>query len=667
MARGLAKHSLYESYTGTTGEPVISTPRITPRRMNKKGSAIDLLLAHTGSAIDLKSTQDMIHRKQSNLSYYSGNSNSIASPINSILSDRTGYLSSRSDAFSASDIRNGSSRVYPNANDRPKARMKVQLLTGPSLPLLFGHLHDHDDDAYPGSIQPPRKASVPPLPVLELFGADGMMDELQSIPMTQADREAMASTAGDPQDRTMNALKVRISADVNLFDNPVDYDIWYFDPTEIARQWTLTDHAIFRAIPPCAYLTYRDKSRKEVNPHIYKVIDRFNTVSHWATASILDCDTASMRADMIGRLIVLATQLEKLRNYSGLAAVLSGMQQGCVARLVRTKILLPENLIASLNDLLDLMSPEKSYKFYFDALEEHIRAMRQAQRVSKTQTQMKGSANGFIPFEFGNGVVPYMAAHLSTLTSIVETNVPKLPNNPMALNLHRYRLITQQVGILTELHSTTYLFTPVRMVTTVIARALYPHQHLSKEEAHAHSRDLYKRSLQIESDEPMTRGDVSPKGLRGLRSPRQLAKGFSKYGSSYMRKWSKDEFDDNSVAPMTPPTQSFRGKDSSGQSSPAERSPRLSPRLSPRILQRMGDISPMKAISKSMKAAKTLGDKAKSFVTASGVVGKGRDSEDTHTNSTPAPPSTKSGVSDDQRSEATDVTQDLDQYVETFR
>jgi hypothetical protein len=72
------------------------------------------------------------------------------------------------------------------------------------------------------------------------------------------------------------------------------------------------------------------------------------------------------------KLIIVAEQLRKLKNFNTMFAVLSGLQLSSVNRLKYTKEKIPKKQIQTFDALVELMAATKSFKVYREALAAEI-------------------------------------------------------------------------------------------------------------------------------------------------------------------------------------------------------------------------------------------------------------------------------------------------------
>jgi son of sevenless-like protein len=85
-----------------------------------------------------------------------------------------------------------------------------------------------------------------------------------------------------------------------------------FDPVEVARQLTLIESSVYRAIMPfeCLGQAWSKKNRLEAAPAIVSMIKRFNLVSTWVCTEVVKCEKLDKRVKMF-KLFIRIAQVQK--------------------------------------------------------------------------------------------------------------------------------------------------------------------------------------------------------------------------------------------------------------------------------------------------------------------------------------------------------------------
>lgn len=164
------------------------------------------------------------------------------------------------------------------------------LLKAPTIPVISGTWITnprHKDELEPLSRQSSNKSDK-----LGSMTIEDLVDDEEEY--------MKARSSSDHDDSGNLILEPRILKGISLLQNPANLSIWSFDVTEIARQWTLIDHALFVAIPLVGLLTPTWTLPRFRAPEggaaVRRFIDRFNAESTWATQSVLEGESATERA-----------------------------------------------------------------------------------------------------------------------------------------------------------------------------------------------------------------------------------------------------------------------------------------------------------------------------------------------------------------------------------
>ena len=141
--------------------------------------------------------------------------------------------------------------------------------------------------------------------------------------------------------------------------------------TELARQLTLVEHELFRAIEPpeLLFANWKRDAKRDLAPHVCAVIDHFNRTLRWATTEILSPPTVKLRRAALTKLVQVGVECRKLNNYNGVMEIVSALQSAPVQRLKQTwRGMAPKDL-AQFQELVDAMDFVHHLKRYRDDLE----------------------------------------------------------------------------------------------------------------------------------------------------------------------------------------------------------------------------------------------------------------------------------------------------------
>uniref|UniRef100_A0A914GRE9 Son of sevenless n=1 Tax=Globodera rostochiensis TaxID=31243 RepID=A0A914GRE9_GLORO len=117
------------------------------------------------------------------------------------------------------------------------------------------------------------------------------------------------------------------------------YDLLTLHPLEIARQVTLLQFFLYRAIKPFelvdAAWTKRDKYQR--SPQLLKLIDHSNNLTYWVARSIVETESVEERVEMLSRVLEIMTVFEELNNFNGIVAFFAALNCQPVYRLDESK------------------------------------------------------------------------------------------------------------------------------------------------------------------------------------------------------------------------------------------------------------------------------------------------------------------------------------------
>lgn len=172
------------------------------------------------------------------------------------------------------------------------------------------------------------------MPTIAIFG---VTQDLLDDDSSDEDEPPMLADDESDEDTDERPLP-RIPVGFNLLQDPSTVDLWSFDTVEIARQWTLLDHALFTAIPlddlyACGWIEPRHTAQAT---YVRRFIDRFNAVSSWVTETILREASAERRGSLYDKFVDVAVQLEAINNFNGVMTIVTALQQGCITRMKGT-------------------------------------------------------------------------------------------------------------------------------------------------------------------------------------------------------------------------------------------------------------------------------------------------------------------------------------------
>lgn len=386
---------------------------------------------------------------------------------------------------------------------------------------------------------------------LEIFGGEALLD---SDSDDDDEDDAPANTYGDGDDGEDGVTYpvVRIGPGVSLVDSVAAFakKLLDLDPTELARQWTLLDAALFQRLRMHAILktcvgTDEDpfagnKLLQDTMDFggVKRLVDRFNSASTWVTSVVLAGESPAHRGLLITKFITLAQQLQQLGNFLGLMAVLTALQQGCVSRLALSFEQVSRDALQQLQQLKKLMAAGKNYARYRAELSKlqaqlayeqaHARLTRQRSRrglvsedidwrlalLPRKALLVPANSTGPVAemavpvgldgdefhFDQLQAVVPHLPAHVAALTAIAEVHASEyVPDHPHLFHVTKWRQMTGLLLPLAKMQVLRYDFQPVRVVGASLQYEWKRHLARSTAQSTLLSKRLYQLSEARES------------------------------------------------------------------------------------------------------------------------------------------------------------------------
>ena len=220
------------------------------------------------------------------------------------------------------------------------------------------------------------------------------------------------------------------------------FDIFSWDPIEIARQITLFTQYLYRNIG-CQELLlggWTKSDKMEKSPNVSQLIIRFNKISKWIMEEILSYDSSKDRAKVIQIFITVAEELRKMHNLNDCFAVITTFNHLSIKRLKRTwKNVSPEAKNTQ-NDLSKLCSILKNFENIKNEFLEYRNNVKIINSISE-------------------GCIPYLAPYLKDLAFLEEGQ--KYFNEKKLININKMIIVGRIIKNIKESQMFVYGYKPV--------------------------------------------------------------------------------------------------------------------------------------------------------------------------------------------------------------
>ena len=252
------------------------------------------------------------------------------------------------------------------------------------------------------------------------------------------DKEIINSLGGFEYIRdSLEPQETRIPENVNKI-----FDIFSWDPIEIARQITIFTQYLYRNIG-CQELLlggWTKSDKMEKSPNVSKLIIRFNKITKWIMEEILSYDSATDRAKVIEIFIKVAAELRNLHNLNDCFAIMTTFNHLSIKRLKRTwnKVTAEaKNIQSELSKLCSILKNFDKIKTEFLDYKNNIKDINTLQE----------------------GCIPYLAPYLKDLAFLEEGQ--KYFNQNKLININKIFIVGRIIRNIKESQMFVYGYKPV--------------------------------------------------------------------------------------------------------------------------------------------------------------------------------------------------------------
>ncbi|XP_046847821.1 son of sevenless homolog 2-like isoform X2 [Xenia sp. Carnegie-2017] len=198
--------------------------------------------------------------------------------------------------------------------------------------------------------------------------------------------------------------------------DPEKFDILTLHPIEIARQLTIIESELYRAVQPSELVGSvwtKDAVKHQTSPNLLKLIKHSNTITYWFMKSLLEMENLEERVAILSRIVDILMVFQELNNFSGVMQVLSCMESAAINRLQHTFVELSEKRKSAIDAAKELSADH--HKKYVEKLR-----------------------------SINPPCIPFFGMYLTNILKIEDGNPDFLPNHPEGMiNFSKRRRVAE--------------------------------------------------------------------------------------------------------------------------------------------------------------------------------------------------------------------------------
>eukprot|EP01088_Endostelium_zonatum_P007577 TRINITY_DN1988_c1_g1_i1.p1 TRINITY_DN1988_c1_g1~~TRINITY_DN1988_c1_g1_i1.p1 ORF type:complete len:1287 (-),score=395.26 TRINITY_DN1988_c1_g1_i1:145-4005(-) len=241
-------------------------------------------------------------------------------------------------------------------------------------------------------------------------------------------------------------------------------DVLNLHPEEVARQLTLIEERLYKAIEPseCLGLKWMKDDKETSAKNIISLISRFNDVSRWVASSIVEIYDIKSRTVMMNRFITIAVKCFELNNFNCVMEILSGLQNASVYRLKATFEMLPKKTWEMFEEMNEVLSSHENFKMF------------------------RAKLHSVNP-----PCIPYLGIFLTDLTFIQQGNSDYLAKSKL-INFTKMKYVARVIGEIQQYQQPPYCLEPVQPIQDYLLTGVKLYN----------DNELYEHSLKAEPKKP---------------------------------------------------------------------------------------------------------------------------------------------------------------------